>query len=163
MAIAALPEPDELEIPWPRPILTVVREDHHGPATVAGPASPLVPLAPPVRYGTDVAQRRRTRASARVRRRRAGVVLVLALLALGLALPPSVFGGHPGAGHESALSGAVQGGPVTAYVVKQGDSLSSIARTFDPSDPAALERALVHETGSPVVVPGERLVVPAAS
>ncbi len=108
------------------------------------------------RAGVDVARRRARRAA--VRRRRRGVLLgtVASGLVCALALPVSALGGSSGARHvhESVVSEAV-------YVVQPGDTLWSIALRFDHrGDPRALAAALARETGSAVVVPGERIPIP---
>ncbi len=156
MAIAPLIEPDR-ELPWPRPTLRLVPAVT-APAPVPSPCRR--PAVAPVRPAADVSVRRRARASLRVRRRRLAVGLALTALAVGLALPPSVLGGHDSSGAASALSGAVLGGRGTTYVVQAGDTPASIARQVDPGDPAPLARAIVRQAGSGVLVPGEHLTLP---
>jgi hypothetical protein len=46
------------------------------------------------------------------------------------------------------------------YVVQPGDTVSSIARLMNPTDPAEARALLVHELGSSVVVPGEHVLIP---
>jgi hypothetical protein len=78
-------------------------------------------------------------------------VVVLVVLVL-LALPLRILGGStlaqvpPTRGEE--------------YVVKPGDTLSSIAAQADPARPAALTGQLAREAGSAVVVPGEHVFIP---
>jgi nucleoid-associated protein YgaU len=49
----------------------------------------------------------------------------------------------------------------TVYVVRPGDTLWSIASRFDHGgDPRPLAEALAQETGSAIVVPGERIAIP---
>ncbi len=90
----------------------------------------------------------------RRRQRLVGAVMALIVvvsLAL-LALPIRSLGGStlaqaaPAAGQE--------------YVVKAGDTLGSIAYRADPSHAAGLVARLAAETGTPVVVPGERIFIP---
>lgn len=94
----------------------------------------------------------RTAPTPRVRRRRVVLgAVVLGLLVL-LALPVRAFGG-------STLAQA----PPTAgqvYIVKAGDTLSSIAAQASPSRTAALTQQLAREVGSSVVVPGEHVFIP---
>ena len=94
----------------------------------------------------------RTAPTPRVRRRR--VVLVMAVLALLvlLALPIRALGG-------STLAQAAPA-PGQVYVVKAGDTLSSIAAQAAPARAAALTKQLAQEVGSDVVVPGEHVFIP---
>ena len=46
------------------------------------------------------------------------------------------------------------------YIVKAGDTLSSIAMQADPSNAALLTDGLAREVGSNVVVPGEHVFIP---
>ena len=94
--------------------------------------------------------------SPRVRRRR--VVLaaalgafVLVLLTL-LALPVRVLGGSTLAQDPAA--------PGQEYIVKEGDTLGSIAAQADPAHRGSMVVQLARETGSMVVVPGEHLIIP---
>ena len=61
-----------------------------------------------------------------------------------------------------APSGVTTGLPDgSLYVVQPGDTLASIAHRINPAgDQAALVRALRTTVGSPVVVPGEHIVLP---
>jgi hypothetical protein len=90
--------------------------------------------------------------SPRVHRRRVVVAaFVIGLLVL-LALPIRSLGGStlaqatPGHGQE--------------YIVKAGDTLTSIADRADPAHAAALTGQLVRETGTNLVVPGEHIFIP---
>ncbi|MGH9082880.1 MAG: LysM peptidoglycan-binding domain-containing protein [Acidimicrobiales bacterium] len=97
------------------------------------------------------------RARLAVRRRRALLLMAIAGMVAALAVPVTALGGRPaggGAGPSAAGGSAV-------YVVQPGDTLWSIASRLDRGgDPRPLAEALVHETGSSVVVPGERIHVP---
>jgi hypothetical protein len=95
-----------------------------------------------------------------VRRRRAVLATVVAGLVVALALPISALGGRPVAGAASTPSATVPGGHGAVYVVQAGDTLHTIAVRFGHGHPAALQRQLVQEAGSPVVVPGEHLRLP---
>ena len=90
--------------------------------------------------------------SPRVRRRRVVLgALVIVLLVL-LALPIRAFGG-------SALTPA----PPTkgqVYVVKDGDTLASIAAQANPAGSGPLAQQLADEVGSSIVVPGEHVFIP---
>ena len=76
------------------------------------------------------------------------VLMVLVLLAL----PLRQLGGStlaqdpPAAGQE--------------YVVKAGDSLTSIAQQADPAHPATMVASIAREVGSTTVVPGEHIQIP---
>jgi len=87
-----------------------------------------------------------------VRRRRLLVAAVAAVLLILLMLPIRVLGG-------ASLASA---GPVAGqqYIVKGGDTLASIAQRADAANPASMTARLVAETGSTVVVPGERIIIP---
>ena len=94
----------------------------------------------------------RTAPSPRVRRRRVVVAaFVVGLLAL-LALPIRSLGG----------STLAQAAPAHGqeYVVKAGDTLTSIADRADPAHAASLTGQLVRETGTNLVVPGEHIFIP---
>jgi Tfp pilus assembly protein FimV len=89
-----------------------------------------------------------------VRRRRmvvAAGVAAVALLVL-LALPIRSFGGA-----TLAQAAPAHG---QEYVVRPGDTLTSIAAVADPARAASLRAALARETGSSVVVPGEHIFIP---
>ena len=91
--------------------------------------------------------------SRRVQHRR----LLLGLVAVGLlvllALPIRAIGGHTIAGSAPAAG--------QVYVVQNGDTLTSIARTggAGPYAPSLVQR-LAAETGSSTIVPGEHLLIP---
>lgn len=93
------------------------------------------------------------RVSAKVRRRRlaaAGVAAIVVTLAL---LP------HPRP--VSAPAALPGGGAGTTYVVRPGDTLWTIATRVDPTgDPRPLVARLHAETGTYMIVPGERIRIP---
>lgn len=156
MAIAPFPtEPAEGSgYPWPRPVLRLVE-----PPAVE-PVAAVVPLGRPARpvrelpARTDVTVRRHARAARQVRRRRTVAGLLVAGALALLALPTSALGGRP-------VTPTAHAGGGVAYVVQPGDTLWSIATRFEHGgDTRALVRELVARTGSAVVTPGERIVVP---
>lgn len=104
-----------------------------------------------------------TRRPATVYRRRRAVAMVLAasvIAALVLAVGGLLasFGGGPLTAPERP------GAPASVYVVQPGDTFWDIARRLDPAgDPRPLVARLVAAHGSPVLVPGERLALPAAA
>ncbi len=90
-----------------------------------------------------------------VRRRRmvaAALAATVVTLLVLLALPIRMLGGS-----TLAQSAPVQG---QEYIVKAGDTLTTIATRADPSHAAALGGQLAHEVGSTVVVPGEHVFIP---
>jgi len=94
--------------------------------------------------------------SPRVRRRRVVLAAVLGafvlVLLILLALPVRALGGSTLAQDPAA--------PGQEYIVKAGDTLSSIAAQADPVHRASMVLQLARETGSTVVVPGEHLFIP---
>ena len=95
------------------------------------------------------------------RRRRAVAVLVVITVVAALVLAvgglQASFGGGPLTASERP------GAPASVYVVQPGDTFWEIARRLDPTgDPRPLVARLVAAHGSPVLVPGERLALPAA-
>ena len=94
----------------------------------------------------------RTAPSPRVRRRRVVLAAVVLGLLVLLALPIRALGGSTLA-QAAPASGQV-------YVVKQGDTLASIAAQADPARAGALAQQLAREVGSNVVVPGEHVFIP---
>jgi hypothetical protein len=95
------------------------------------------------------------------RRRRAVAALVAASVVTALFLAVGAllasFGGGPLTASERP------GAPGTVYVVKPGDTFWELARRIDPEgDPRPLVSRLVAAHGSPVLVPGQRLALPAA-
>jgi hypothetical protein len=87
-----------------------------------------------------------------IRRRRLALVAIVAVLLVLLMLPIRALGGA-----TLASTTPSQG---QDYVVRAGDSLTSIARQADPANPTNMVNRLVAETGSDVVVPGEHLLIP---
>jgi hypothetical protein len=91
-----------------------------------------------------------------VRRRRVVSAAVLAAFVLVLltllALPVRALGGSTLAQDPAA--------PGQEYIVKAGDTLTSIAAQADPVHRAWMAAQLARETGSAVVVPGEHLFIP---
>ena len=94
----------------------------------------------------------RTAPSPRVRRRRVVLAAVVVGLLVLLALPVRPLGGS-----TLAQAAPAQG---QEYIVKAGDTLSSIAMQADPSNVASLTDRLAREVGSNVVVPGEHVFIP---
>lgn len=92
--------------------------------------------------------------SARVQRRRVilGVVVVVVVLLVLLMLPIRALGGKTIAGSAPTAG--------QEYVVRGGDTLSSIAGQVGGGNVASIERQLAGETGSTVLVPGEHLLIP---
>ncbi len=117
-----------------------------------------------VRTGPTVATaptaaRRPVAAVYRRRRAVAALVAVSVFAALVLAVGGLLasFGGGPLTASERP------GAPASVYVVQPGDTFWEIARRLDPAgDPRPLVARLVAAHGSPVLVPGERLALPAA-
>ena len=96
------------------------------------------------------------------RRRRMVAVLVAAslftLLVLAVGGLLESFAGTGAAVPERPIS------PAAVYVVQPGDTFWDIARRLEPSsDPRPLVARLVAAHGSPVLVAGERLALPAAA
>jgi hypothetical protein len=113
-----------------------------------------------LRQGPSLAQRRRSRARLRRRRQRFAALLVLAGALTILALPGHVYGATTGAGLSTDLANSSVLASGMDYVVQPGDSVTSIARDMNPTDPAEAQSLLVSELGSSVVVPGEHVLIP---
>ncbi len=144
MAIAPLPDPELLgALTATRPPLRLLPF----PGGSSRAADPVVP-GPPV-----VGPPRRAMSSARrARLRRTALVALLVGLLGALAVPVRELAG---------TTGAPPLVPGDSYVVRAGDTLSSIAgRLGSPAEQASLVRAMAAETGSVNVVPGEHLVLP---
>ena len=112
---------------------------------------PLVPTRAPVRVPASTYRRRRAVAV---------LVVVTGLTALLLVVHGLLasFGGGPLTASERP------GAPAAVYVVQPGDTFWEIARRLDPTgDPRPLVARLVAAHGSPVLVPGERLALPAGA
>ncbi len=104
----------------------------------------------------------RFRLAAVYRRRRIAALLLVTTVAAALVLAVggllASFGGGPLTASERP------GAPAAVYVVQPGDTFWEIARRLDPTgDPRPLVARLVAAHGSPVLVPGERLALPAAA
>lgn len=96
------------------------------------------------------------------RRRRALALLVAATVLTALVLAVggllASFGGGPLTASERP------GAPASVYVVQPGDTFWDIARRLDPAgDPRPLVARLVAAHGSPVLLAGERIALPAAA
>ncbi len=159
---------DLSDVPWPRPALQLVPGDEpwDSPEFAGGDgfcsassslAFACAAVSPLVRTGRHVAGGRARRAA--MRRRRAVVLgIVVAVLLCLLALPLASLGGSPTVANPRAR-GAIADESV--YVVRPGDTLWSIAARFDRGgNPRPMAEALARETGSGVVVPGERIAIP---
>ncbi len=98
------------------------------------------------------------------RRRRMVAVLVAATLAAVLALAVGALVA-PFAGTGSGASVPERRvSPAAVYVVQPGDTFWDIARRLEPSgDPRPLVARLVAAHGSPVLVAGDRVALPAAA
>ena len=112
------------------------------------------------REGPSLAQRRRVRARLRQRRQRLGATLVLVGALSVLAVPGHVLGATTGAGLSSDLATSSVLASGMDYVVQPGDTITSIAREMNPTDPTEARSLLVAELGSSVVVPGEHVLIP---
>jgi hypothetical protein len=77
-----------------------------------------------------------------------------------LALPGHTFGATTGAGLSTDLASSSVLASGMNYVVQPGDTVNSIAKSMNPTDPAQARALLVHELGSSVVVPGEHVLIP---
>jgi hypothetical protein len=129
------------------------------------PSEPYLRLVPyeerrPIRHGLPLSQRRDARDAARRRRHRvlAGLVVCAALVVL--AMPGHFLGATGGTGLSNDLGGSSVLASGMDYVVQPGDTVSSIARSMNPTDPGQARALLVHELGSSVVVPGEHVLIP---
>lgn len=96
------------------------------------------------------------------RRRRAIALLVAATVLAALVLAVggllASFGGGPLTASERP------GAPASVYVVQPGDTFWDIARRLDPAgDPRPVVARLVAAHGSPVLLAGERIALPAAA
>jgi len=167
MAIAPLELPvveceEPLENPWPQPVLRLLPTEHSGPCVV--PQPPRCDEEPPGRAGARLPAGRVDRSPVRRRRRTIALGSLLAGALVALALPVSAIGGRASAPSGTTVSG---GGPArtaeAVYVVRPGDTLSSIATRLDPHDSAAageLATAIETELGTSSVSPGEQIVLP---
>jgi hypothetical protein len=121
---------------------------------------PVIDEFPQYRHGPLVANRRAARARMKARRRRSAVVALILVSLVLLAWPGHAFGGTNGVGLSTdlATSSTLSSGMV--YIVQPGDTLTSIARSLNPVDPALARRALVAELRSDVVITGEHVLIP---
>ncbi|MDQ3642282.1 MAG: LysM peptidoglycan-binding domain-containing protein [Actinomycetota bacterium] len=95
------------------------------------------------------------------RRRRMVAVLVAASLFTVLVLAVGGLVGSSGSTGAAVAERPIS--PAAVYVVQPGDTFWDIARRLEPSsDPRPLVARLVAAHGSPVLVAGERLALPAA-
>ena len=110
------------------------------------------PVGPPARTALPVTVYRRRRAAALL-----VVVSVAAVVLLAAQGLLGVLGGDP-------LASQRPGGPAASvYVVQPGDTFWGIATRLHPGeDPRPLVARMVAAHGSPVLVAGERLALPAA-
>jgi hypothetical protein len=90
--------------------------------------------------------------SLRVQRRRLILGAAVVVLLVLLMLPVQAFGGRTIAG-----TGPTAG---REYVVRNGDTLASIAARVGAGNVPRMEQRLEREAGSSVVVPGEHLLIP---
>ncbi len=114
----------------------------------------------PIRHGAPVSERRYARDLARRRRHRALAALVICGALTILAIPGHVFGAAGGVGLSNDLAGSSVLASGMDYVVQPGDTVNSIARDINPTNPAEARALLVHELGSSVVVVGEHVLIP---
>jgi hypothetical protein len=96
----------------------------------------------------------RARPSRQVQRRRLMLGAVVLVLLVLLMLPIRALGGRT---IDGAGAGPIAG---QQYVVQSGDTPASVAAQVDRNDVAGVEKKLVNETGSSVLVPGEHLLIP---
>jgi len=128
-----------------------------------GPALRLVsyaPAPPVIRRGVSLRQRRLERIRVLQRRRRAAAALVLLGALTILAVPGHVFGATTGAGLSTDVASSSTLASGMEYVVQPGNTVNSIARLMNPTNPSLARSLLVGELGSSVVVPGEHVLIP---
>jgi hypothetical protein len=133
------------------------------PAEVVPPHLRLVssePMLRSFREGPALAERRRIRARLRQRRHRLGAAVVIVGALVILAMPGHTFGGSTGSGLSTDLADSSVLASGMNYVVQLGDTVGSIAKNMNPTDPSQARALLVHELGSSVVVPGEHVLIP---
>lgn len=75
-------------------------------------------------------------------------------------MPGHMFGATGGAGLSNDLADSSVLASGMDYVVQPGDTVNSIARDMNPTNPVEARVLLVHELGSSVVVPGEHVLIP---
>jgi hypothetical protein len=90
------------------------------------------------------------------------VLAVLAVCAamVVLAMPGHLLGAAAGTGLSNDLGASSVLASGMDYVVQPGDTVASIARSMNPTDPGEARTLLVRELGSSVVVPGEHVLIP---
>ena len=112
------------------------------------------PVGPPARTALPPTVYRRRQALALLVVVSVGVALVLSLQGL-----LAVLGGGP-----LAATQPPEAPPASVYVVQPGDTFWEIARRLRPNeDPRPLVARMVAAHGSPDLVAGERLALPAAA
>jgi hypothetical protein len=92
-----------------------------------------------------------------------GLVLAAALLVTGPVLRAGVgaLGGRPLSPSEAPASGRFQPVAARTYVVRQGDTLWTLARRIQPTgDVRPLVDRLAAAHGGSALQPGDRIVVP---
>lgn len=114
----------------------------------------------PLRHGVPLAARRNARAAVRRRRHKVMLALVVCGALAILATPGHVFGATGGTGLSNDLASSSVLASGMSYVVQPGDTVTSIAREMNPTNPAEARALLVRELGSAVVVPGEHVLIP---
>jgi len=145
MAAVEVLEVDAYDGSWPKPSLRLVANHTASPSTRRGPS---------------LRQRRAARARILKRRRRLLVTSALVGALAVLAVPGHVLGATTGAGLSNDLANASVLASGMDYVVQPGDTVGSIAREMNPTDPTIARKLLVDELGSTVVVPGEHVMIP---
>jgi hypothetical protein len=127
------------------------------------PGVELHVVEPPVPYypqGPLVANRRAARARMKARRRRSALAALVVASLVILAWPGHAFGGTNGVGLSTDLASSSTLSSGMVYVVQPGDTVATIARQLNPTDPTTARRALVAELRSDVVVTGEHVLIP---
>jgi hypothetical protein len=87
------------------------------------------------------------------------MVAGVAISLLIVAWPGHAFGGVTASGVPlDPTGGSLSSGMV--YVVRAGDTVPSIARLVNSSQPRGIEQAIVRELGTSVLLPGEHVTIP---
>jgi hypothetical protein len=161
MAIAALPEQQEfpiLEMPWPRPALTLVGGSESVEEVDCFVEASIHELVPERSLGR-VAVRRVSAGRYRVRRLAAVIVVLAALIAL--ALPLQSLGAVTVSGVDTPGGSPAGLADGSLYIVQPGDTVNSIASAINPTgNHAKLVSEIVKTVGSHTVVPGEHILLP---
>jgi hypothetical protein len=117
-------------------------------------------VAPAYSVGAPVEERRARRAQRATRRRRgvlaAGVLITLVILVW----PGHAFGGVTASGVPVDQANSSLLAPGTSYVVRSGDTVTSIASMVNPFTPSIARAAIINELHTSAIVPGERIVIP---